>query len=407
MMKFMKLIWWSAAAMSMAMAATIGAAQVPGAWDQPTAALADKVAAMLGPGQARLTLRNLSTISAQEIPTIRKLLEEDLTQRGIGSAGDESANAIRVTLSENARQRLWVAEVIEGNVTQVAMVEAGSTLGQRAPAAGGLSLRKQTLLTTHEPVLAALEMANSLVLLEPEQVVLYTRTPDGWREWKRVSIGQKQPLPRDARGKVNPDPDGTAFHAWLAGAQCTGSVSAGDWTVSCHPSDDPWPVVSAQNANRAPGLSAFYNPARNYFTGVVTPNLGVDLPRFYASAWIPRSSGAVAYMVGGIDGKVQMLENATLKPIAGTRDWGSDFAVLDSGCGMGWQIIASGSGQAASDSLRAYELPALEVIPASMPLEIGGAVTALGPSPDGKNAIAIVRGTADSYEVDRVTALCN
>ena len=266
------------------MAATIGAAQVPGAWDQPTAALADKVAAMLGPGQARLTLRNLSTISAQEIPTIRKLLEEDLTQRGIGSAGDESANAIRVTLSENARQRLWVAEVIEGNVTQVAMVEAGSTLGQRAPAAGGLSLRKQTLLTTHEPVLAALEMANSLVLLEPEQVVLYTRTPDGWREWKRVSIGQKQPLPRDARGKVNPDPDGTAFHAWLAGAQCTGSVSAGDWTVSCHPSDDPWPVVSAQNANRAPGLSAFYNPARNYFTGVVTPNLGVDLPPFYCAA---------------------------------------------------------------------------------------------------------------------------
>ncbi|HSZ18076.1 MAG TPA: hypothetical protein VK764_13315 [Terracidiphilus sp.] len=403
----MRLIGWSAVAMSVAMAATMGAAQAPGAWDQPTAVLADKVAAILGPGQARLTLRNLSTISPQELPSIRQLFEEDLKQHGVGSAGSESANAIRVTLSENARERIWIAEVVEGNVTQVAMVEAGPTPGQRAAAAGGLSLRRQTLLTTHEPVLAALEMASSLVVLEPEQVVLYTRAQDGWREWKRVSIGQKQPLPRDARGTVNPDPDGTGFHAWLAGAQCMGSLAAGDWTVSCHPSDDPWPVNSAQNANRAPGLSAFYNPARNYFTGVVTPNLGVDLPRFYASAWIPRSSGTVAYMVGGIDGKVQILENAALKPIAGTRDWGSDFTVLRSGCGTDWQIIASGSGQAASDSLRAYELPALEVIPASMPLELAGTVTALSSSPDEKNAIAIVRGRADTYEVDRVTALCN
>jgi hypothetical protein len=406
-MKIMKLIWWSAAAMSVAMTATMGVAQAAGAWDQPTAALADKVAAILVSGQARITLRNLSTISAQELPAIRKLLEEDLKQRGIGSTGDESANAIRVTLSENASERVWVAEIIEGNLTQVAMVEAGSTPGQRAAVAGGLSLRKQTLLTTHEPVLAALEMANSLVVLEPEQVVLYTRTPEGWREWKRVGIGQKQPLARDPRGMVNPDADGAGFHAWFAGAQCTGSFAGGDWAVSCHPSDDPWPVNSAQNANRTPALSAFYNAARNHFTGLVAPNLGVDLPRFYASAWIPRSSGAVAYMVGGIDGKVQMLENAALKPIAGTRDWGSDFTLLDSGCGTGWQIIASGSGQAASDSLRAYELPALEAIPASMPLEVGGTVTALVPSPDGKNAIAIVRGRADKYEVDRVTALCN
>ena len=407
MMIIMKLIWLAAAAISVTMAATMGAAQVPGVWDQPTAALAEKVAAILGPGQAHLTLRNLSTISAQELPAIRRLLEDDLKQHGVGSAGNESANAIRVTLSENARARIWVVEVIEGNVTQVAMVEAGSNPRQRAALAGGLSLRKQTLLTTHEPVLAALEMTSSLVVLEPEQVVLYARLPDGWREWKRVSIGQKQPLPRDARGMVNSDADGTGFHAWLAGAQCVGSLAAGDWTVSCHPSDDPWPVKSADNTIRAAALSAFYNPARNYFTGVVTPSLGVDLPRFYASAWIPRSSGAVAYMVGGIDGKVQIVENAALKPIAGTRDWGSDFAVLNSGCGAGWQIIASGSDQAATDSLRAYELPALEVIPASMPLEVDGTVAALGFSPDEKSAIAIVRGIADTYEVDRVTTLCN
>ena len=104
---------------------------------------------------------------------------------------------------------------------------------------------------------------------------------------------------------------------------------------------------------------------------------------------------------------MQLVENGALKPVAGTRDWGSDFAVLLSGCGTASQIIASGSGEAASDSLRAYELPALEAVPASAPLTMGGTVTALFPSPDAKSVLAVVRNAANEYEVDRVTALCN
>ncbi len=76
------------------------------------------------------------------------------------------------------------------------------------------------------------------------------------------------------------------------------------------------------------------------------------------------------------------------------------------------QIIASGSGEAVSDSLRAYELPTLEAIPASALLSMDGTVTALWTAPDGKSVFAVVRkpagpGSADQYEVDRVTASCN
>jgi hypothetical protein len=81
--------------------------------------------------------------------------------------------------------------------------------------------------------------------------------------------------------------------------------------------------------------------------------------------------------------------------------------VIHSGCGTGAQIVASGSGEAAGDSLRAYDLPALEVIPASAPLDVGGAVMALWPAPDGKSAFVVVRSLADEYEVDRVSTLCN
>jgi hypothetical protein len=101
-----------------------------------------------------------------------------------------------------------------------------------------------------------------------------------------------------------------------------------------------------------------------------------------------------------------------LKAIAGTRDWGSDFAAFRSGCSTGTQVIASGSGEAFADSLRAYEIPAQEAIPASAPMNMDGTVTALGTAPDGKSVLAVVRrtgsqGHADSYEVDRVTASCN
>jgi hypothetical protein len=115
----------------------------------------------------------------------------------------------------------------------------------------------------------------------------------------------------------------------------------------------------------------------------------------------------VALLIGGIEGKVQVLEGASLKPVAGTRDWGSDFAVLNSGCGAGTQVLASGSGEAASDSLRAYELPAQEAVPASAPLAMDGTVTALWTAPDGKSVFGVVRSATDQYEVDRVTASCN
>src|ERR1700732_921862 len=76
-------------------------------WDEPAATLADQIAAILGPGQAQLTLRNLSTISTDELVAIRRLIEQDLRAHGITPSSDEAANLLRVTLSENTRERLW------------------------------------------------------------------------------------------------------------------------------------------------------------------------------------------------------------------------------------------------------------------------------------------------------------
>jgi hypothetical protein len=382
-------------------------AQTSSLWDQPASSLSDQIAAILGPGQAKLTIRNLSTIPTDQIPVIRKQLEQNLKAHGVLTSGAESANAIRVTLSESAHDRVWVAEIVEGNETQVAMVHFPLNAPARSQAQEGMVLRKETIFAGSDPVLSASLIQNSFVALEPEQIVIYSRTENGWHEQKRVSLIQKRPLPRDPRGILIPNASGSGFEAWFAGARCTGTSTSGDWAVHCDSSDDPWPILQAGDANASATLSAFYNSARNYFTGVVTPSLGVNLPAFYSVAFIPRPVGGAALLIAGIDGKVQMLDTGTLKNVSGTRDWGSDFAVIRSGCGAGTQIMASGSGEAASDSLRAYEILSLEAVPASAALSMAGSVTALWSAPDGKSVIAVVQSPTNQYEVDRVTALCN
>ncbi|HEY1987628.1 MAG TPA: hypothetical protein VGG85_19590 [Terracidiphilus sp.] len=407
--------WASVLTAGFALSALPAAAQ----WDQPAAALAGQVANILGPGQATLSLRNFSSIANTDVPSIRAMLEQDLKSRGVSISGGESANAIRITLSQNDHERLWVAEVIQGKETRVVMTESALTPLKSTMAPTQMVLRSQRYVTATDlnrgdvpkgPVLGALEVNGNLVVIKESSVTLFQMSPTGWRELAVSEIRVHLPLSQDPRALLLPSADGSAFTAFLPGTECGGNFNLpaqpDSWTVHCRDSDDPWPILQNSDPHNPTVIKAFYNAARNYFTGVVAPSIGVDLPPFYSAAWLPRPA-ASALLIAGIDSKVQLVDNGISHTVSGARDWGSDFAVLNSGCGSGRQIIASGSGEAASDSLRAYELPAQEAVPASAPLAVEGTVTALWPAPDGKSVFAIVRGPEDQYEVDRVTALCN
>jgi hypothetical protein len=265
----------------------------------------------------------------------------------------------------------------------------------------------------NDPILAASEINGHFLLIYPDRISIFSSTAGGWAETNTLMTDRK--LTRDLRAELVANTDGGRFVAYTPGAQCigsyslpmTGSTTDSGWSVRCHASDDPWPVYQSGDAGGAMPLKAFYNSARDFFTGVVTPGIGVDLPPFYAAGIIPRAAGGAALLITGIDGNVQIIENGAMRSVAGTRDWGSDFAVMRSGCGAGTQVIASSSGEAISDSLRAFEIPALGALPVSSPLTLDGTVTALWTTQDGKSAFAVVRNAAGEYEVDRVTALCN
>jgi len=397
-------------------------------WDKPAADLAARIAEILGPGPVAFSLRNFSAISNDRLPVIRQTLEDDLKANGITFTSSEGANTVAVTLSENPAGGLWVAEIGEGNDTRVVMVTAGSAPTPDDPTRQKIKLHREVIAResdlqwkdvpagTNSPsqILAASMAGDSLVVLTTERVAVFSKTAQGWAEKAEAELSALRAGSRDPRGAVIPSADGAAFTAFAPGVACSGAstsatiVAPQTWTIQCHRSDDPWPLFQSGQDG---WTRAFYNPGRDYFTGVVSPSLGAEWPPFYDAGLFPgRPAGAAVLMVA-TDGKVELAENGRLQPVAGTRDWGSDFAVIASMCGAPAHVIVSSSGDGAGDSLRAFAVPALEAVPVSEPLLLNGAPMAMATAPDGKSAWMIVRkakqGRGWDYEVDRVSEACD
>ncbi len=382
-------------------------------WDGPAADLARQIAQIAGPGPAKLVVRNNSSIAGGEIPVIRQLFERDLRGFGIVAGGSDSATVIRITLSQNVQGGLWVAEVQEGTERRVTMLRVSLDAPPAAPGGPMLTLRRTLVLSGPDPILDAaifpVPGEQRLVVLEPERVAVYLRstttlaaptaTAPVWTESQSFPIAHSRPFPRDMRGRLFPAQD-HLFDAYLPGVLCAGASTGGQLAVSCSDSDDAWPITSAQRA--------FYNSMRDDFTGILVPGFGMELAPFYTATDIPRTSGS-AILLNEVNGNVLLVENAVAGLVSGTNDWGSDFAVIRSGCGSGAQVLVSGSGPAVTgDSLSAFEIPGRDAIPVSAPMPIDGSITAMIAAPDGTTANMIVRRDAPTrYEVWNVAALCN
>jgi hypothetical protein len=168
--------------------------------------------------------------------------------------------------------------------------------------------------------------------------------------------------------------------------------------VSCTNSDDPWPLGSQK---------AFYNPNRNFFTGVLVPGFGPKLPPFYSAAELPRT-GATTYLFADTNGAVHIFESGTHKLMIGTRDWGSDITAAHCDCANGTLVLASAAGWPATDALRAYQVTGREATPVSAPLTFDGTIAALWPANDQNSATVVVQNPQQSrYEVYSVSLACS
>jgi hypothetical protein len=388
--------------------ATAGKAQN---WAGAEGLLAGKIVSATGPKTMALEVLNRSSLSAALSDDIRRNLLTQLAVTGVRFVSAEQAAVnVRVTLSEDLRNYVWVAEIRHGgNAPVVVMVSLPrSAVPAVEPAAAAMVLREVSLWSQPEPILdVALIDGNParMLVLDATSVTSYRMQEGRWLVEQSLPIAHSRPWPRDLRGRLvlrnyrDGDKD-HLFDAYLPGVYCRSS--GGDSpAMTCLESNDPWPIGAdrfSQNAS--------FTSSRNFFSGALSPAAGTQTraPAFYSAAAVPREQ-STWWLLAAADGSVHLLDGVTDQVVEKVK-WGSDIAGLRSGCGSGWQVLATGAG-AGNDAVQAYEVPGRQPVAASMPLEVSGAVTALWTGSDGSSVVAVVHNSETGrYEAFRLTLTC-
>lgn len=374
------------------------AAPATGKWDTQTFELARKIVAITGPGPASLSFQNSSSLSADATAAIRRNIEGDLRASGV-QLRDNAPVTIRVILSENVRGYVWMAQVQQGSEIRIAMLvfpKQDTSSASSSP----LVLRRSFLIAQQEQILdAALWQSHDqryLLVLGASQVSIFRQNGTHWDPVTVVGIPHET-YPRDLRGRLWVGKDGD-WKAFLPGIQCSGAQQL-QQPMTCRESDDPWMLNGT--------TTAFYNSARNYFTGAMVPAPAKSFPPFYAAAQVKRGD-VDGWVLTGIDGQTMIFDGSTIRGLAGTRDFGSDIVSVRSGCGAGSQLLATGAGDdLVNDTIRAFEIDEQGARAVSPPLAFDGPLTALWTTSDGDSAIAVLHTQTGSYEAYNVSVACN
>ncbi len=319
------------------------AAQTP---PEPATALARRIAANLTASEpVSLTFRGVS------LPA-RKAIEAEFARRSSGP----DPTAIIVTLSEDARGPLWVAEVVRAGKRDAVFFERP---GERASEPPDGSLEKHLLWEQDSPILDAARAAEDVVVLSPDGVSVYPRAERASRVM--LPVAAPRPWPRDLRGRLIID--GDAVRAWLPGLACSGVLRPGP-KLDCRTAEEPWPDSAAP-----------LEVGRNYFTGQ---------PPFYSAA----------------------LQFRTTLDDRQPEDWGTDIASIETPCGPAVLATARATAEE-TDSLRAFSISDGRPVAISAPIALPGPVTALWQNRDKVSALAVARSIDnDRYAAFTVTLTC-
>ncbi len=376
-------------------------------WAAPARELAEKIIAHV---QARsavtVSLRNVSSLTPNDAGQVRRTIEADLRAQGVHLVGaDRAVDEVRLTLSENAGGFLWVAEVGHGDSWEVVMTTAPFPA---APDRGGagVNIRKSLVWSQPEPMLdfATADVAGGplLLVLEPERLTAYRPTSGHWKRDSATQVPHSQPFPRDVRGRLLLLRDGS-FHAYLPGVHCEGSTQP-QLVAKCSESDDPWPLGS-----NADGQRAIFNSSRDYFTGAVVPGLGsiTKLPPFYSAALI-RDQAPRVWLFSLLDGSTRLVNagGGTLDLSAG---WGSDLAGVRSDCAPDPLVLTTRAGDSTRpDAVQAYEMSSGEAVEAGASAEFAGPLLSLGTTAEGNAASVVSRNLrTKQYEAFTLTVVCS
>jgi hypothetical protein len=377
----------------------------------------------------QFSFANQSSAGVAEAAALRGAVEADLRAGGATLVtGGAGASQVTVTLSENWRNLLLVAAVQRGQAKRVVIVPLPRTsqeAGGRAAAV--VSLSRQIVWRQRAPFVSFLasqtlpDKSSYLWILEPDRLVLYRLVQGQWQWQGSANIEQRGPLPRDIRGLLWIEPPASKagvatsasaagrLHVSLPGVDCSMPLgpAAGKLPLVCSPAtagSSDFPVFEAGAVSGTTTLVA----GRNFFGPAIDRgNAPLRLQPFYSATIVEDDQPQSVFLSAALDGKTYVYDDSG-KSEGSIDGWGSDIAGIKTGCGSGWQVLATRPGDwTAVDSLAAYEIVDAKAVATGEPIDFPGPVTALSPSPGGRTADAVVldRGTG-LYEAYTISLSC-
>jgi hypothetical protein len=375
-------------------------------WAGAEEQLAGKIVSSTGPKTMTLEVLNRSSLSAATTDDIRRNLLTQLAVLGARFVPPEQAAAtVRVSLSEDLRSYVWIAEIHQSsNATAIVMVSLPRSAPLSVePEAAAVVLRRIPLWSQLERILDVAVIDGDparMLVLDANSVTTYRLQDNHWQTEQSFPIAHSRPWPRDLRGRLVRGKD-NLFDAYLPGVHCRSSAGTSP-AVTCYDNEDPWPIGTDLSS-----LNASFTSTRNYFSGVLSPGVGkqTTAPAFYSAAAVPRGATA-SWLLAAVDGRMHFLDGGT-DQVLEEPNWGSDIASVRSGCGSGWQILATVAGDGRSDGVRVFEVAGREPVAAGAPLDVSGAITALWTESSGTGAVAVAHNfETGRYEAFRLIVTC-
>jgi hypothetical protein len=379
---------------------------LPAAWNDGVKTLAEKIAAAVKPSRAiSLEINNISSLGAADVEGIRAALEKELADRGlrVGSGGA----GVEVTLSENVKGYVWVAEAGKDTQRLAGLVQVGKVRDLLSRLVPTPVIQRRIVwrddnrvldFEAHDSLLGAIEISHRTLWSETG-IQSYSLGFDKEIRKDKEELIPKFPRQRDVRGLLS-DRKGENLRAYFGYVQCIDSYQL----VCAENSSQEWPIGI--------NVEARFVGNRNYFDGINRAP-GKKWPEFFSLAdykWI--TDGGELWIQTEMDGKSRAYnnDNDNFKPLATFSGWGDDIASIDLPCGPVWEVLVSGTGDwTEPDHLQVYQIDEhYSAQPAGEPLSFPGPILAMWPSEDGKGARVVSKNLQTGmYEASIVTITCS
>lgn len=365
--------------------------------------LAKKVAGTVGVDvQALVALSapptNLSAASPAEFQRGCDAFRDEMSKAGKtlqSSTAQPPANvSLTLTLSENVRGFLWIAQVNGYGAIKTFFVGVERTSVSAAPQfQPSVVLQKQFILSSPNAILDAALLSSQtgaearLLVLQPERIALYVQENGAWQfQFDTSQVARFGfPLPRDARGRLQPEEDGKE-HAIVPGFDCGITLTAMTLMPSCKGTNAGWlPSIGFLSAF---ALLPTASTDENTFTLPITGTQEFDSLAFFGPP--PASSTPLHLVATAPDGRALLFDGAST-PVATFSGWGSDVAALYSASRSRWPVLVTGAGDwTEADTIQAFDIVNRQAVPVSSEIEFDGPITALWS--EGENtALAVSR----------------